>query len=146
MKSKINKSTKKKSETLSRMDLLKLFNDQLKQFFSQLIDLFSDDGDITNRTICADLIMINLFVSQLEASHVVNIFIESLLPLRSYVVERDENFFLDDSHSLFKDLNSSKVNFFKEIWLQLDDTNKIAIWKWFDSFLRLCDRYVSTNK
>ena len=134
-----------KSKFYNKNDTLILFNKQIKIFFGQLIELFVDEKDVNTRTICADLIIINLFVSQLPQTSVINLFIEKLIPLRHFVIEKNDSFFLDDGHGLFEKLNSNKVNFFKEIWIQLDEQNKGIIWDWFGTFLKLCDRYINSK-
>ncbi len=75
-----------------------------------------------------------------------NYFVQKILPLKKMVDERNEDFFLNHC-SIFEDINNdtqkNKVNKFKKLWRSncLDEDDRIVIWKWFDSFMFLSEKY-----
>lgn len=79
---------------------------------------------------------------------IMNYIVVKLLPLQEMVKERNEKFFLEHN-ILFEQMDSDDrqtVNHFKNIWLSdLDQHNKDIIWKWFDSFLLIANKYVAVK-
>lgn len=123
---------------MSEIEILKQFKNSLISFLDELIVQFPEEGDI---------VIFRIFVKdRIIISNIVNYFVQKILPLKKMVDERNEDFFLN--HCLiFEDINNDtqkhKVNKFKKLWRSncLDEDDRIVIWKWFDSFMFLSEKY-----
>ena len=123
---------------MSEIEILKQFKNSLISFLDELIVQFPEEGDI---------VIFRIFVKdRIIISNIVNYFVQKILPLKKMVDERDEDFFLNHC-SIFEDINNdtqkNKVNKFKKLWRSncLDEDDRIVIWKWFDSFMFLSEKY-----
>ena len=115
-----------------KINILKSFQTQLIKFFDELIEQFPLEGD---------LVAIRIFLKdQIPIETTMIHFINKILPLRDYIIKKDESFFLDNN-DLFIDISKDKVNHFKKLWPKLDNCDKDTVWKWFDIFIIICDRY-----
>lgn len=124
---------------MSKIQMLTSLRAELLTFLDQLTESFPEEGDlIVARFLLADKIPI---------SDIMEYIIHTLLPLKTMVKNRDENFFLEHN-ILFEEIDSGKVNHFKRIWKSdaLDDEDKTAIWKWFDRFLIRAERYKNLSQ
>jgi len=121
---------------MSKVKILQEFKTQIVDFFDALIIQFPTDSD---------LCMLRIFFNnQIDIVKVMNVFIAKLLPIKDVIKRRDVNFFLGTgAASLFESFDKSKVNYFKILWQSdsLDDDDRTEIWKWFDLFITLADRY-----
>jgi len=121
---------------MSRIQILTDFKNALVNFFDELIEQFPEEGD---------LVMLRIFLNdQVPIADVMSVFIAKLLPLKDIVTKRDVNFFLGTgAASLFEKLDKSKVNYFKILWQsnRLDDSDRTQIWKWYDYFMILAEKY-----
>lgn len=123
---------------MSEIEILKQFKNSLISFLDELIVQFPEEGDI---------VIFRIFVKdRIIISSIMNYFVQKILPLKKMVDERDEDFFLNHC-SIFEDINNdtqkNKVNKFKKLWRSncLDEDDRIVIWKWFDSFMFLSEKY-----
>ena len=123
---------------MSEIEILKQFKNSLISFLDELIVQFPEEGDI---------VIFRIFVKdRIIISNIMNYFVQKILPLKKMVDERDEDFFLNHC-SIFEDINNdtqkNKVNKFKKLWRSncLDEDDRIVIWKWFDSFMFLSEKY-----
>ena len=121
---------------MSKIQILIDFRTALVNFFDELIEQFPEEGD---------LVMLRIFLNdQVPIADVMSVFISKLLPLKEIVIKRDVNFFLGaGAASLFEKLEKSKVNYFKILWQsdRLDDSDRDQIWKWYDYFIILAEKY-----
>jgi hypothetical protein len=71
-----------------------------------------------------------------------NTFITKLLPLKEMIKQRNDDFFLNNN-ILFDKLDKNKVNHFKKLWRsdRLDSEDRQAMWKWYDLFISLSEKY-----
>ena len=123
---------------MSEIEILKQFKNSLISFLDELIVQFPEEGDI---------VIFRIFVKdRIIISNIVNYFVQKILPLKKMVDERNEDFFLNHC-SIFEDINNDtqnhKVNKFKKLWRSncLVEDVRIVIWKWFDSFMFLSEKY-----
>jgi hypothetical protein len=121
---------------MSKIQILIDFKAALVNFFDELIEQFPEEGD---------LVMLRIFLNdQVPIADVMSVFISKLLPLKDFVTKRDVNFFLGTgAASLFEKLDKTKVNYFKILWQsdRLDDSDRVQIWKWYDYFMILAEKY-----
>ena len=115
------------------LKILNLFRKQLVDFFDELIIQFPEE-----KTLILIRILIN---DQLPIQDIMDIFIKTILPHKELIDKKDEQFLL--SNALFTKLEKTDPNLFKRIWTskKLDNEERDIIWKWFNSFVVLSDRY-----
>lgn len=119
---------------MSELTILRDFKNGLVSFIDELIDQFPEE---------ADLVIIRIFLNdQVPIIDVMNHFVAKLLPLKQEIKDRNEKVFIDNN-ILFETLSKSKVNHFKTLWRsgRLDNEDKQVVWKWFDSFVYLSEKY-----
>lgn len=127
---------------MSQLQLLRGLHSDLLKFFDSLIEAFPDEGEL--------VIIRFALTDQFPITDIMDYITVSLLPLKSKVVNRDKNFFLENN-ILFEQLDNSKVNHFKLIWKSdtLNEEDKDSIWRWFDRFILRAERYnkcINANK
>lgn len=121
----------------NNLKILTQYKKQLISFLDELISQFPNEPDL--------VIMRILVKDQIEISNVMKGMKFRLQTCRKMIVNRDEEFFLQNN-SLFADLaGKDKTNHFKKIWRsgELDVDDKNVIWLWIDSFVILADKYIT---
>ena len=116
------------------MKILTEFRTNLVAFLDELIEQFPREGD---------LVILRIFIcDQVPIVDIMNTFSKRVLPLKDMVKQRNAKFFLENN-VLFEQVNTSKVSYFKELWAsdKLDVDDRDAIWRWFDLFVSLSERY-----
>jgi hypothetical protein len=116
------------------ISIMKTFQTNLINFLDELINQFPQE---------ADLVIARIFIKdQVPIADVMNYVCLKLLPIKKLVSNRDEKFFIENN-ILFEDLQKSTLNHFKKLWRSglLDDEDKETIFKWFDTFLYLAEKY-----
>ena len=123
---------------MSTIPVLIQFRDSLVMFFDELISLFPQEGDF---------VLIRIFVKdRVPMVDLMNIFILKILPTKTMINKRNEDFFLNDA-SLFDDVikeeQKSKIIKYKKLWRSksLDKDDKMVIWKWLESFVFIAEKY-----
>lgn len=123
---------------MSSVVILENFKKNLVLFLDELIGQFPTEGDLVVARI--------LIKDQVPILTVMQYMCRVILPLRKLVEDRDEKFILENNilfDSFGRDIGKDKVNHFKKLWRsgRLDDDDKETIFKWFDTFIFLADRY-----
>ncbi len=126
----------------SEIDILIQLKTQLVVFLDELIESFPNEPDF---------IIFRIFVKdQISIADIMEYITKNLCPLQNMVKERNEKFFLDNNilFEKFDESESNKVNHFKRLWTSnlLDKQDKEVIWKWFQTFIILGNRYLETRK
>lgn len=117
--------------------ILAQFKSSLISFMDELITLLPDESDfIIGRMFISDSVNIEDVIKAFSLKIYEN---DDLL--KKMIKTRDESFFL--KNNVFSYFGDSKVNKFKDIWIQgrLDQEDKDTIWKWVDIFVVLTDKY-----
>ncbi len=117
------------------------FKNSLVSFIDELIDAFPREPD---------LIILRIFLKdQVPIEDVMTKFIYAInkneQELKKYIKDRNELFFLESD--VFESISKSKALNFKKLWRSgnLDDDEKLAVWKWIDSFVILSERYTKSK-
>lgn len=111
------------------------FKNHLIEFLDELIEQFpSETGFVLGRLFLKD---------QIPPERIMHVFIKDVLPHKQRIADRDQDFFLKHTPSLFNGLDPSNVNHFSQLWRsnQLDAGDREAIWRWFDVFVMLVEQY-----
>ena len=116
------------------MKILTEFRSNLVSLLDELIEQFPQEGD---------LVVLRIFIcDQVPIVDIMGMFSKRVLPLKDMVKQRNASFFLEND-VLFDQVNISKVSYFKELWAsdKLDAEDRDTIWRWFDLFVSLAERY-----
>jgi hypothetical protein len=130
--------------TTTAEQVLSVYKQSIVAFMDELIDQFpKETGLILARIFLKDQIPIEVtmknFIFKLDKNNG---------HLKKMVAEKNEQFFIDndifsiesggDSYSL----SGGTVNHFRKLWLSdLDKDDQETMWKWFESFVVLADKY-----
>ncbi len=118
------------------MEALNQFKSNLVKFFDELIEMFPHEGQfVVARIMVKDQLPITLIMDQ---------FIKTVLPQREAIKKRDDRIFLE-SDALTFGLDPTQVGVFRRMWTTLAREDKAALWKWFDAFVFLADKYVKAS-
>ena len=119
------------------IDILTQLKTQMVTFLDELIETFPSEPDF---------VIFRIFVNdRLPIEDIMKYIVNNLCPMADMVKAKNEDFFLKNN-ILFSQLDeneSSKVNHFKNIWSskQVDKEDKEIIWRWFQSFIFLGNKY-----
>lgn len=119
----------------SNIIILKSFKENLLTFLDELITQLPNEGD---------LILIRIFINdQIPIEKVMDYFIKKIIPLKTLIKERNASFFLENNVLSLSEKHNNKINHFKRIWRSnvLDNHDKETIFKWFDTFIFLAEKY-----
>lgn len=122
----------------SQIDLLNKLKNNLLIFIDELISILPSESD---------LVLVRFFIKDhVPIADVMTYISNKLLPLDNYVKAKDDRFFLEHQ-VLFEELRDeqNKVNYFKNVWTNLDEDNKEVIWNWFALFLNIAKKYNSLS-
>lgn len=115
------------------------FKKSLVQFMDELIDLFPQESDLVVMRVFLD--------TQIEVKELMEQFVKFVVPHKNLIQTRNDSFFLEND-DIFGTVDMGKVLHCKTIWStgQLDKEDKQAMWKWFDLFLQLAEKYTQQRK
>lgn len=117
---------------MSKQNLSLDLQKALIAFFDELTEQFPQEPDfILARIAVKDTV---------NPMEIMNFFVQKILPEKEYITSHSDIFFLE-KNSLFS-IGNFKSDTFKKLWKDsLDEENKQIIWKWFDCFLRIVEKY-----
>ena len=123
----------------SEIEYLKQLKEQMIIFLDELIEFLPEEPE---------LVIIRIFVKdKIPIVHIMNYITEKLIPLKQYVINKDDSFFINNN-ILFEKVDPKKVNHFKNLLtsgkLTVDD--KETIWKWFRTFIYIAEKYTLSKK
>ena len=118
-------------------ELLQLqFRDNLVEFLDELITTYFPTE--------TELIFMRMIVKQAPVQDLIGKFIRDLLPFKEFVLQKDDEFFLNNT-LLYTDgkLSSEKENHFKNLWKSdiLDEDDRETIWQWMHTFIKIAEIY-----
>ena len=120
---------------MTELHILNQFKISLVSFLDELIEQFPLE---------TDLVIFRIFIKdKVPIISIINYMIQKLLPLKDMITSRDEDFFLNHC-SIFDSIqNKGSILHFKKLWRSpcLDSDDKILIWKWFDTFIIIAEKY-----
>jgi len=126
----------------TEIKLLIQLKENLVNFLDELIESFPNEPDF---------VIFRIFIKdKIPVADIMNYITTKIVPLEDMILQRDENFFLNNNvlFDKFDENKSSKVNHFKRLWQSdnIDDEDKKVIWDWFTSFLELAKKYKSLEE
>tara|TARA_B100000900_G_scaffold403249_1_gene410107 strand:+ start:606 stop:1115 length:510 start_codon:yes stop_codon:yes gene_type:complete len=137
------------SDEKKRLKLLVYFRTQLIKFLDELIGQFPKRGEF---------IFLRIFINdQIPVEIVVGRFIVEVLPYKYLVKNKDANILLNSdiiTDALIgnsatdsdRKENLQMADSFKKLWLDdsLTDDDRETIWKWFNLFVQIAEKYYKT--
>lgn len=126
----------------SELELLIQLKEQLVNFLDELIESFPSEPDF---------VIFRIFVNdRIPIVDIMKYITKNLCPLQDMIKARNEEFFLNHNilFEKFSENESSKVNHFKRLWTSksLDKEDKEVIWRWFQSFILLGNKWMEIKK
>ena len=123
--------------TSTQEPLLHAFKTNLLNFMNELIEQFPTE---------TKFIFARMFIKdQMTPEQCMQHFVTGVLPMKTYIQNRDEIFFLQTSEISNYEANQHVIQSIRDLWTSsnLDDEDKEVIWNWFDFFLNLAEKYTN---
>lgn len=119
----------------------KLIN-QISNFIEELDTTFPNHADIS---IFKEKF---LFLKSANSQLIVEYFIQFIYPLKEYINNKDERFFIEGGGQEKIDLKGLNMrDNLKNLWINdMSEENKIIVWKYFKIFILLTDKYISEHQ
>lgn len=121
------------------MSLLSAFNNVIIEFLNDCILVFPEENDfkVYKR-------MISMLV-KVNPKKVMTVFSEYSDLYRQKILNREEEFFLENDYEVVKKYNDQEIfnviNKIKDYWKQLDTSNKDKIWNYLHLLIQIKDKY-----
>ena len=125
------------------MTIKQIFLQQVENFINELVTIFPSNGEI--------LIMKEKigFLKSFNSNLIIENFIEFVYPLKSKIMEQNEDFFLNGGGQEEVIEEDGGINFrnnIRSLWInQMSNENKEIIWKYFKIFVLLIEKYILEN-
>lgn len=111
---------------------------QISNFIDELDSTFPNHGDIS---IFKEKF---LFLKSANSQLIVDYFIQFIYPLKEFITNKDERFFLDGGGQ--EKIDSKGLNMrdnLRNLWINdMSVDNKTIVWKYFKIFILLTDKYI----
>lgn len=123
----------------SLVQIRTVFIQQLDSFVEEISGLYPDEKEIM---LFAEKYKL---VKGVNNKMIIEGFIQYVLPLKTQILEKNEDFFLNGGgqEDVNKDDYSMKLrDIIKNVWMnKMTDVNKEIIWKYFTVFVKLSEKY-----
>lgn len=124
------------------MSIKQIFLQQTDNLIDELCSIFPKHNDI--------LIFREKYnlVKSANSKLVIEYFVIYIYPLKKKIIDQDESFFLDGGgQDEIKDNSGLKFrDNIKNLWVsEMSVENKDIIWKYFKTFIILCEKYIVEN-
>ena len=121
---------------------LSAFNTQIFRLVDELIEIYPEDFDFKTFKNSLDML------KRANARAPLELFQQHIYVHKEKIINKDESFFLNnDFTSQVGENNSEKflqiVSKLKQYWQEMSSNTKENIWKYFNVFIVLCERYYS---
>ena len=86
------------------------------------------------------------YISENNDNDLIQIFIKKVLPYKKRVLQKDDIFFYNIINFLnISEKNKPFINIIISDLKHLDQENKDILWKWFNAFIILSEKYIQQN-
>lgn len=124
------------------MSIKQVIIQQITNFINELNSTFPENKDLM--IFKEKYEMLKSINSQL----ILDYFIQFIYPHKKRIVSQDETFFLEGGgQEELKDKNGLNMrDNLKDLWTnQMNDENKVVVWKYFKTFILLIEKYIVEN-
>ena len=120
------------------MSIKQIFLQQIDNFIKELSNLFPNNGEIQLFNEKYNLIR------SANSKLIIEYFVQFIYPFKNQIMSKDDQFFLGGGgQEELKDKSGLKFrDSIKKIWVsEISIDNKEIIWKYFGTFILLCEKY-----
>ena len=115
---------------------------QINNFIEEIYELFPNNKDV--------ILFKEKFniLKSVNSQLIIDYFIKFIYPLKESILNEDENFFIEGGgQEELKDKNGLNIrDNLKGLWeSHMSEDNKIIVWKYFKTFVLLCEKYILEN-
>ena len=115
---------------------------QINNLIEEIYELFPNNKDV--------ILFKEKFniLKSVNSQLIIDYFIKFIYPLKESILNEDENFFIDGGgQEELKDKNGLNIrDNLKGLWeSHMSEDNKIIVWKYFKTFVLLCEKYILEN-
>ncbi len=115
---------------------------QINNFIEEIYELFPNNKDV--------ILFKEKFniLKSINSQLIIDYFIKFIYPLKESILNEDENFFIEGGgQEELKDKNGLNIrDNLKGLWeSHMSEDNKIIVWKYFKTFVLLCEKYILEN-
>lgn len=124
------------------MSIKQVIIQQITNFINELNSTFPENKDLM--IFKEKYEMLKSINSQL----ILDYFIQFIYPHKKRIVSQDDTFFLEGGgQEELKDKNGLNMrDNLKDLWTnQMNDENKVVVWKYFKTFILLIEKYIVEN-
>ena len=125
------------------MSTKQIFLQQTDNFINELCSIFPNNNELLVFREKYNLIR------SVNSTLIVEYFVQYVYPLKSKILAKDESFFLEGGgQEELKDKSGLKFrDNITALWVgEMSDDNKVIVWKYFQIFIILCEKYILENK
>jgi hypothetical protein len=124
------------------MSIKQIFLQQTDNLINELCTIFSKHNDIL-------LFREKYFlIKSANSKLIIEYFVLYILPFKQKIIDEDESFFIEGGgQDEIKDTSGLKFrDNIKKLWInEMSNDNKNIIWKYFKTFIILCEKYILEN-
>lgn len=124
---------------MSKKAFLPIFNSNLMTFLDTLSKTFPDSPHFKRASVAVSSILI------IDAEIPLLQFVSHVSPHREQVLNCDSDFFLSKSSDSFvagSDNTTDIIEYLKNLWLGITDSNRKVIWNWLHVLIKISDKCV----
>jgi hypothetical protein len=130
---------------MDKQSLVKIFNDKLYEFVSDLLLIYPEDIDLYTFKSSLNVIWL------IDDKKTIKLFNRYIVEkYRAELSSRNEQFFIDNSFDTEiqqyakneTDFSIQLMNKLKSYWSDMKNENKTIVFKYFDVLIAICDKYV----
>ena len=116
-----------------------IFNEKLVEFLKELANSFPNIDEFKKLKSGATVLM---SVDPKKPRDVFNKYVAN--KYRSFILSKNEDFFMTHKYEIYNDSDywENFIMLIKNVWIGLNDSNKDAIWKYFNVLILLSDKCV----
>lgn len=126
------------NKPLNNSELIGIFRKNIDDFLDTLINHFPKEHNFI-------LLKILLNTNRISYDSLLKSFSSTLLPNKQLIIDKNNDFFINNCSSIFKDISQhiNGADTFKRVWLypRLTDEERDILWRWFKLFLNISIEY-----
>jgi len=128
------------------------FRQNISDFTMLVRELLEDCSKRGTTTMDPNIIMVaSAFMESYDPKTLLTNFVHYSYPYWDKISKREEVFFRENCADVFKDIPMNHINTFKELFNDegdpvITDDDKEALWDYFDSFVKICIKYIHRQR
>jgi hypothetical protein len=127
----------------NRLLIVSCFNKKFEEFLTDLIIVFPEDQDFRMFKNSFQLL------KNIDERKCISMFSQYAATYRVPILSKDEGFFFNQSFNELVPIAGNNISILvdklKNMWSELDSTNRDTVWKYLTAFILLQDKYIATT-